>query len=67
MQETQPCFTPGKFHRVSILQVAAPGHVFIFDLLRFPQAASLLMALLRDPAVLKLGQGFGSDLNCLHR
>ncbi len=67
MQETQPNFVKGNVHRVSILQVAAPGHVFIFDLLRFPQAASLLMALLRDPAVLKLGQGFGNDLNSLHR
>ncbi|KAM3825575.1 exonuclease mut-7 homolog isoform 2-T5 [Vipera latastei] len=73
--EWRPSFsTIGGKPRVSVVQLAVWGHVFLLDMLqllrqgeRGPQAAlsGFFLTLLADPAILKLGYGMSGDLRNL--
>ncbi|XP_055257236.1 exonuclease mut-7 homolog isoform X3 [Moschus berezovskii] len=72
--EWRPSFGTGGRPRVSLMQVAVEGHVFLLDLPRLsspaggqaPHAFSRLMSrLLSDPSITKLGYGMAGDLRSL--
>ena len=62
--ETRPSFRAGVTFRVALLQLATPDEVFLFRLNRIPLARPLI-ALLEDPAVLKVGLAVDGDLRAL--
>ncbi|KAB0364005.1 hypothetical protein FD754_008161, partial [Muntiacus muntjak] len=72
--EWRPSFGAGGRPRVSLMQVAVAGHVFLLDLPRLsspaggqaPRAFSQLVSrLLSDPSITKLGYGMAGDLRSL--
>uniref|UniRef100_A0A8C6FMF7 Exonuclease 3'-5' domain containing 3 n=1 Tax=Moschus moschiferus TaxID=68415 RepID=A0A8C6FMF7_MOSMO len=72
--EWRPSFGTGGRPRVSLMQVAVEGRVFLLDLPRLsspaggqaPHAFSRLMSrLLSDPSITKLGYGMAGDLQSL--
>lgn len=73
--EWRPSFsTIGGKPRVSVVQLAIWGHVFLLDMLqllrqgeREAQAAvcSFFQTLLADPAVVKLGKWYGAPPGCI--
>ncbi|XP_070312622.1 exonuclease mut-7 homolog isoform X8 [Odocoileus virginianus] len=72
--EWRPSFGVGGRPRVSLMQVAVAGRVFLLDLPRLssptggqaPQAFSQLVSrLLSDPSITKLGYGMAGDLRSL--
>jgi ribonuclease D len=62
--ETRPAFRKGQKYAPSLLQLATGDEVFVFQLHRTGLPASLL-ALLRDPAIVKAGVALDFDLRGL--
>jgi Ribonuclease D len=64
--ETKPSFVKGKSHKVSLLQVATDTHCFLFrlNLIGFPK---VLIDLLENPSIVKVGLSLKDDFLALHR
>ncbi|XP_070106547.1 exonuclease mut-7 homolog isoform X1 [Equus caballus] len=67
--EWRPSFGTGGRPQVSLMQVAVEGHVFLLDLLVLSQTSQafsqLVLRLLSDPSITKLGYGMAGDLRSL--
>ena len=64
--ETRPSFTKGRVNRVALLQLATATDAYLFRLCKMDIPPSLL-ALLSDPAILKIGAAIKNDLDVLKR
>ncbi len=64
--ETRPSFRRGETHKVALLQVSTPEECFLFRLnhLGLPDA---IVAMLEDPAVLKIGLSLNDDFRMLSK
>ena len=64
--ETRPSFTKGKVNRVALLQLSTATDAYLFRLCKMDIPQSLL-ALLRNPNILKIGVALTNDMNVLKR
>lgn len=64
--ETKPSFVKGKSHKVSLLQVATENYCFLFrlNLMGLPK---VLIELLENPSIIKVGLSLKDDFLALHR
>lgn len=64
--ETKPSFKKGQLHTVSLLQLSTPSTCYLFRLNRIG-LPPLLVDILQDPAVLKVGLSVHDDFHALRR
>jgi len=64
--ETRPAFHKGESYKVSLLQLATPGQVYLFRLNKCGFGKSL-RDLLSDPEIVKVGVGVRDDLRNLKK
>ena len=64
--ETRPSFRPGVTFRVSLLQLSTPTVCYLFRLNKIP-LAKLILQLLEDRRILKIGADVAGDLRSLRQ